>query len=202
MHEATQQAAQWKELAEKKAETSLSDEAAYGRGREYTPLTAVTNADQAAQVLARFYQDPIGVLREVKDTAAQEVEQRLTRKQQEFFNNRDRVQAWLAKNPDLQPHGDLLDYYVRQTDGRLAVESRLDAGGTKVRQRLIELRGEPKEANLDPQGYVPGPSGTRDESGVQAQARFVAATAESELAAHAATRNASRIKIPGRHTRT
>lgn len=200
MHEATQQAAQWKEIAEKR-EATLSDETAYGRGQQY--VTPQTDSGQAAQVLSRFYQDPIGVLREVKDTAAAEAEQRWTKRQREEANNRDRVQAWLAKNPDLAPHGDLLDFYVRQTDGRLAVESRLDAGGSKVRARLVELRGAPGEANPNPEDYIPGPSGRRDGGGHDAPRPVLTTlTAESELAKYAAERNASRMKRPGQHGRT
>lgn len=175
----------------------------YGRGSGgYAPVHPEADQAQAAQVLARFYQDPIGVLREVKDTAAQEAEQRVSRRQREEANNRERVQTWLGKNPDLVTHSDLLDYHVRQTDGRLAVESRLDAAAGKVRERLRELRGTPGSVSPNPTDYIPGPSGMRDGGQAQAQTAAPAFTAESELASYAASRNTGRMKIPGRHGRT
>lgn len=203
MHEATQQAAQWKEIAEKRDQ--VQSEGDYGRGNSgsgYAPIRQDADAGQAAQVLARFYQDPIGVLREVKDTAAQEAEQRFVKRQREEAGNRDRVQSWVAKNPDLAQHGDLLDYHVRQTDGRLAVETRLDAAATKVRAKLVELRGTHTDATLDPASYVPGPSGNRDGSGGStSQAAPVTVGAESLLAKYASERNANSKKRPGQHGR-
>jgi hypothetical protein len=142
------------------------------------------------------------VLREVSQTAAQEAEARIRRQQTEEANNRTRVQSWIQKNPDLAQHGDILDFYVRQTDGRLAIESRLDAAAKRARERLIELRGKPQEANPGPQDYIPGPSGNR-EGAPQGNPQSVQSPvdAESQLAGYAASRNSTRFKRPGTHGR-
>lgn len=205
MHEATQQAAQWKEIAER-APTAQSTDSGYGQGGGYRSGYVVpaetSNPDQAAQVLARFYQDPIGVLTEVQETAAAKAAQKLQRQQAEENDKRARIQNWLAQNQDLAKHGDLLDAHVRQTDGRLAVETRLNLAAEKVRDRLKELRGEPREANPDPQSYIPGPSGSREGAPAGGPAPVAGpADQESQLAAYAAQRNTGRIKIPGRNGR-
>ena len=204
MHEATQQAAQWKEIAER-APTAPA-EGGYGQGGGYRSGYVVpaetSNPDQAAQVLARFYQDPIGVLTEVQETAAQKAAEKLRRQQAEENDKRARIQNWLAQNQDLAKHGDLLDAHVRQTDGRLAVETRLNLAAEKVRDRLKELRGEPREANPNPQDYIPGPSGSREGAPAGGPAPATGpADQESQLAAYAAQRNTGRIKVPGRHGR-
>ena len=204
MHEATQQAAQWKEIAERAPVAPA--EGSYGQGGSYrtgyAPVPEASTPDQAAQVLARFYQDPIGVLTEVQETAAQKAADKLRRQQAEENDKRGRIQNWLAQNPDLAKHGDLLDAHVRQTDGRLAVETRLNLAAEKVRDRLKELRGEPREANPNPQDYIPGPSGSREGAPAGGPAPVAGpADQESQLAAYAAQRNTGRIKVPGRHGR-
>lgn len=205
MHEATQQAAQWKEIAERVPAAQSSDQG-YGQGGSYrtgyAPVESTANPDQAAQVLARFYQDPMGVLNEVQETAAQKAAAKIQRQQAEENDKRARIQAWLAQNQDLAKHGDLLDAHVRQTDGRLAVETRLNLAAEKVRDRLKELRGEPREANPNPQDYIPGPSGSREGAPAGGPAPVSGpADQESQLAAYAAQRNTGRIKTPGRHGR-
>lgn len=197
MHEATQQAAQWKELAETPRTASARGD--YGEDGTYVPAPQ-HNQEQATQVLTNFYRDPVGTLRQIKDVAVQEAEDRIVKRQNAEAQNRDKVNTWLERNTDLKPHGDLLGFYVGQTDGRLAIESRLDAAAKRTRERLVELRGTASSAAPNPGDFVPGPSGSREGAPAGSPAPApTAADGESQLAKYASERNVSRMKRPGTH---
>lgn len=195
-HETRQEVSQLRQTIETRI-----PEGGYGQGGQYVPAGVRPEADPnvASQVLTRFYTDPIGVLKEVKDTAAQEAEARISKRQADAEALKSRVSAWAAKNPDVAQYSDLLDFHVRQTDGRLAPETRLDQAAKVVRQRLVELRGKPGEGNPNPDEYIPGPSGQRTEGGGGPAPKQEPETGESALAAYAASRNTGRIKRPGTH---
>ncbi len=199
-HEAAQREAEWKRIVE----SSRSPEYGSQTRESYVPMGnpgGTTNPDQAAQVLTRFYSDPQGVLKEVADTAAQQAEQRMLQRQQQEASLRQRVQTWQEKNPDVVAYQELLDFHVRQTDGRLAPETRLDQAASIVRKRIVEIKGKPAGASPNPSEFVPGPSGTHDEpAGSQKpQAQEPSAGGEAALLSYVSQRSAGRIKRPGTH---
>lgn len=200
-HDTRQEVSQLRQTIETRIPEPPADRG-YGQGGTYTPVASAADPNLSAQVLSNFYQDPVGTLRSVAEVATQEAEKRILKRQSEEANNKSRVASWLAKNPDLEKHGDLLDFHVRQTDGRLAVESRLDEAAKRVRERLVELRGVAPESTPNPGSYIPGPSGLREGAPASQPVVQPATDGESQLASYAAQRNSGRMKIPGRTGRT
>jgi hypothetical protein len=190
-HETRQEISQLREIVE----TRLPQQD-YGQGGEYGRQVADAPVQpQAAQVLTQFYSDPVGTLRAVKDTTKQEILQ----EQQRERAMAQRVSAWAERNPDVTQYQELMEYWVARTDGRLAPEKRLDEAAKKVRERLVELRGKPREANPNPGDYTPGPSGYRYEGGTGGGTHQddEPPSAEAALVKHVAERNAGRIKRLG-----
>jgi hypothetical protein len=135
---------------------------AYGQGGQYRTVTdpnpaADTNANSA--VLTELYRNPIGVLQTVKDAAKREVRAELGQEQQLANRNAGIVAEWASRNPDVIQYGDLLSYYVGQTDARLTPDKRLDHAAENVRKRLIEIKQGRGIPNPAPGDFIDAPGG-------------------------------------------
>lgn len=174
-------------------ENSRNQDEGYGRGQRFTPQA--DDQPDKTRVLTEFYQDPIKVLNEVETRATQRAKAELVREQQQNNDHASRVQAWTQQNQDVVAYPELLTYWVGQTDGRLSIETRLTKAAEKVRQRVIELKGKPTEAEPEPDEIVEGV----DASGALARkpVKQVAAQSdpESQLASYASQRN-SKVRRP------
>ena len=112
-----------------------------GYGQSGREAYGQTNAnDLNVKVLQAFYQDPVGVLAEVKEAAKREVVGELTKAQNVRSKAAEVVEAWKAENPDVVEYQDLLQVYVTRTDAKLPIRSRLDKAADAVRKRVLELR--------------------------------------------------------------
>lgn len=166
----------------------------YGRGEVYDSASA---DDQ--RVLTDFYVRPTKVLSEMEERAAAKAEQRIRQQQKQQNEYQARVAAWAQNNQDVaSEYGDLLSFYVGQTDARKSPEARLDEAAAKVRQRVAQLHGKGRtsaEPNADE--FVDGASGGSRSSGNRAPAGKPVVDAESQLGSYAAERNRSARKPLG-----
>jgi hypothetical protein len=183
-HESRQKESRFEERLEL---LEASRDEGYGRGRaDHTPP-----ADDNSQVLTEFYSNPSKVLAETRRQAVEEAKAELRRESQQSNDHARRVQVWTEQNQDVTQYPELLTYWVGQTDGRLSIETRLTKAAEKVRQRVIELKGKPKQGEPEPDEVVEG----TDRSGAPAGGRKPSAPGgkpadpESQLASYASGRN-------------
>lgn len=134
--------------------------AAYGEGGSYRPVAEPqVDPNANSQVLTELYRNPIGVLQTVKEAAKRELRDELSRDQQAQNRNAGIVSEWTGRNPDVLPYGDLLSYYVAQTDARLTPDKRLDLAAGSVRKRLIEIKQGKQSAGPAPGDFTEAPGG-------------------------------------------
>jgi hypothetical protein len=165
----------------------------YSHDGTTNPTYVPTDPNVAGQVLANFYADPVGTLVAVKEAAKKELREETRRESESANQHRSRVAAWASQNQDVLVHGDLLDYHVRQTDPRLAIETRLEDAAKKVRTRVAELKG----SNPNQGPIIEAPS---HGNAVPASPAAPAATTqggETVLAGYAAERNRASRKPLG-----
>ena len=140
---------------------SILESGGYGQGgrrEDYTP--AATDPNVNTKVLQELYQNPVGVLQAVKESAKKELREELTRDEQLQRRNAHIVSQWVERNPDVSSYPDLLGFYVQQTDARLTPDKRLDAAAEAVRKRVVELRqGRQPNAGPNPGDHIEPPSG-------------------------------------------
>lgn len=194
-HEVRQTRQEVKELRELfESRLALVDDGeGYGRGGSgnYTPVTEPGAPANGTQTLTRFYTDPDGFLRERDERISHEVENRIVAKQTKEAELRNRIVAWNGQNPDVAAYPDILEYWVKRTDGRLSPESRLDQAAVKVRERLVELRKGRPESGPNPGDHVEGPGTEGNDSHAEVkQTQNQTNDPESLLKAHVASRNA------------
>jgi len=151
------------------------------------------DAGEDTQLLTRFYASPKAVLSELEERAVAKAEQRISQKQQRNADYQQRVTGWANEHQDVAKYGDLLTYYVGQTDARLTPETRLDQAAEMVRKRVFELRGTPQQQELDPASYVDGATSTHGET-QRAVQQVTPSSNESELKGYVAKRNATARK--------
>jgi len=162
----------------------------YGRGQRTAPAA---DADENTQILTRFYANPKGTLEEIEERATQKAAARIQQATQRNNDYQVRVSSWATQNPDLAAYGDLLTFYVGQTDARLTPETRLDQAAEKVRKRVLELKGNPQQQETDPAHFVDGATSTHSGT-TQRAAPQQTASSESELKGYVASRNAKARK--------
>ena len=159
-HETRQEVAQFRqeqrELREF-LETRLAPVDEYGRGVANT-ANPVSPTD-GSQTLTRFYTDPDGFLRERDERVIAETEKRISTRTSKEAELRGRIVTWNEQNPDVAAYPDILEYWVKRTDGRLAPETRLDQAAVKVRERLVELRKGRQVDGPNPGDHVEQPGG-------------------------------------------
>ena len=156
-HETRQEVSRLADLMETRF---AAQDQSYGQtGRESFGNPQDQQQNAGTQILTRFYQDPEGVFRAVKEQAKQEIYQETNRAQETEARNRAVLAEWTAKNPDISPYPDLLAFYVGQTDARLKPETRLEQAAIHVRKRVTELRGKPQGSGPEPGDHPEGPSG-------------------------------------------
>jgi hypothetical protein len=164
----------------------------YGRGHAAPPV----DAGEDAQLLTRFYSNPKAVLSELEERAVAKAEQRIVQKQQRNADYQQRVAGWASNNQDVAKYGDLLTFYVNQTDARLTPETRLDQAAELVRKRVIELRGTPQQQEPNPANFVDGATSAH---GAPARQQVAAAESnESQLKGYVSSRNSS-VRKPLQH---
>jgi hypothetical protein len=169
----------------------------YGRGQTYVEPVITPKAD-GSQFLTRFYSDPEGTLAEVEERATQKAVQRLTRAQQQQADYANRIARWSAENQEVAKYGDLLTYYVGQTDAKLTPERRLDIAAEHVRARVLELKSKPTKQNDDPEQFVDGATSNHEGGSGGHAAPVATPAAESQLKAYTAARNAT-VRKPLQH---
>lgn len=147
--------------------------------------------DPSTQFLTRFYQDPLGTLEQYHQAKQQQQMEVQSRAEAQAARNREALARWSEKNTDLQPYGDLLAFYVQQTDGRLSAETRLEQAAKKVRERVNELRGQSKQSGPKPEDHVEPPSGGTPGQ-AQSKPQPQTQSSGSPLATLIAQRNAAR----------
>lgn len=163
----------------------------YGRGQQFVIQQPQQQQQQNTEILTRFYADPQGTLQQIEERAVQRAEQRITERQRKAQNYQDRVANWAAQNPDVAAHGDLLSFYVQQTDARLAPETRLDQAAERVRKRVLEFKGS-NQSQQKAEDFVDGAvSGHAGGGAPQQQQQQVARpeVTESTLKSYVAERN-------------
>lgn len=155
-----------------------------------TPVNQEPN--MSARVLTEFYQNPIGVLTNIKDIAKKEIREELTKEQQASQQNAATVSKWASNNPDVVAHGDLLAFYVSQTDAKLSPDKRLDKAAEIVRKRIIELRQGKSLSSPAPGDHVDAPGGSGGEGDRSPNSsNLTPADPEASLKAYVASRNKS-----------
>ncbi len=195
MHDATSEAARWKEIAERQSTTDQP---------QPTDKRQSYDTGESQEFLTKLYSDPIGTKKQIVEEAVQIAEDRLTKRARTNDELKSRVDRWASGNRDLDKYQDLLQLEVAKTDARLSPESRLDEAAKHVRTRLADLRGSgSRESQPHPDDYVPGPSGGREDAGDR---RYVdsqqpANDPEAELKKMVDSRNSTRFKRPGSHGR-
>ena len=164
----------------------------YGRGQRTAPAA---DADENTQILTRFYANPKGTLEEIEERATQKAAARIQQQTQRNNDYQVRVSQWAGQNPDVAAYGDLLTFYVGQTDARLTPETRLDQAAEKVRKRVLELKGNPQQQESDPAYFVDGATSAHGSAVARApQQQQAVASSESELKGYVAGRNAKARK--------
>jgi len=190
-HAKAQEASTYKEIVDRVGTTE-------GRQTYVQPQQA--DQGQATQELTSFYSNPLKWKEQVKREAVAEATQLISGQVQKNTDLSNRVTAWAGRNTDVSEHQDLLEVYVKRTDARLSPENRLDLAAGEVRKRLATLRGSKvSDTNIDPNTFDGEPGSSRDEAGQPVRQEVKQASAESELAKYASSRNANRIKRPGTH---
>jgi len=165
----------------------------YGRGQ---PAQQHVDTGEDTQLLTRFYSSPKAVLGELEERAVAKAEQRIAQKQQRNADYQQRVAGWANENPDVAKYGDLLTFYVGQTDARLTPETRLSQAAELVRKRVLELRGAAPQQDPNPASYVDGATSTHGEQ-PRPQATPVSSN-ESQLKGYVSQRN-SHARKPLQH---
>ena len=189
-HEARQVRQEIQELREL-VETGLVNVDGYGRGVAITANPTNPTVD-GSQTLTRFYTDPDGFLRERDERVIAETEKRITTRNSKEAELRGRIVTWNEQNPDVAAFPDILEYWVKRTDGRLAPETRLDQAAVKVRERLVELRKGRQADGPNPGDHVEQPGGEGEHGQANLPVRLPASNPEAELAKYTAERNTSR----------
>ena len=196
-HETRQVRQEVKELRElfESRLAPVDDGEGYGRGGagNYTPVATDPNTpSNGTQTLTRFYTDPDGFLRERDERNIAAAEQRIVTRQNKEAELRNRIVTWNGQNPDVAAYPDILEYWVKRTDGRLSPETRLDQAAVKVRERLVELRKGRQADGPNPGDHVEQPGGEGEHGQANLPVKLPASNPEAELAKYTAERNASR----------
>jgi hypothetical protein len=162
----------------------------YGRGQTYAPAATQPDPDNA-QLLTRLYADPKGTLGEIEERATQKAIQRISQHTQKTADYQQRIAGWTAQNQDVAAYGDLLTFYVGQTDARLTPETRLDQAAERVRKRVLELKGAPQQQEPNPANFVDGATSAH---GAPARQQVASNSNESQLKGYVSSRNSSTRK--------
>ena len=157
--------------------------------RGYATVPADTDAN--TKVLQAFYENPVGVLREVVNTAKKEWLMEQERQRVTVTREAEIVQDWTKENPDVVQYQDLLSFYVTQADPRASTRDKLNDAAKKVRARVLELRKAPGSSGPKPEDHVEAPAGGNPQAGGSAP-RTQAFDPEAALKAEIARRNAER----------
>lgn len=188
-HSKATEASNWKAIADR-ASTAPA------------PASAAPSSSpgDAAGELTEFYANPIGWKKKLVSEAKAEILREQQEQSSQYTETATRIQAWGAKNRDLEKHGKILQAFVRDTDPRLNLETRLDQAAEQARNYLNELRGQGRSSQPDPNTMDGEPVSSRDGAPASSTPAPVApGSEESQLAAYASERNRSRMKRPGTH---
>lgn len=191
-HSKAQEAKQWKEIADRGTYVPTS-----------TPANApaATPPADATNELTEFYANPAGWRKKIVSQTKEELRREQEENARQASETATRINEWGKRNPDLAKHGVLLETYVRRTDPRLSIESRLDQAAEETRAYLNELRGQGRTSQPDPNVADGDPGSSRESApaGGSGSSAPQPTSDESQLAAYAQERNRSRMKRPGTH---
>jgi hypothetical protein len=188
-HSKAQEASQWKQIADRPA------------ARPANLTSNTVPASDPSQELTEFYSNPVGWKKKLVQQTKEELRHEQEEQQRQVAETSARLNAWGVKNPDLSEHGALLETYVRRTDPRLDIETRLDLAANETRKYLTSVRGQGRTSNPDPNTMDGQPGSSRGDQGGSgnAAAPVPASDGESQLASYASERNKGRMKRPGTH---